>query len=290
MPLGMFLVIHDEVMGPEVKCSYFNIPINLSKELISKLYMSHAGFESSSHIEIKFENFRSISCFTGNLDRRSQKEGILGIIFGEEEEFDNLDPFLQRNLYKVIENPNNETLQMIFSHDLLNYLALTAIFKKVEIEGIQEIFIITGNEEYKSSLLKISDENASILDMAELYNKIKENQKLARYQYVKLNVKSKNEIYLVLKGDNSNKSIEKIVNGIKPYLEKSLHYCLEIIILSLFPSVVKISPFKLNISKDKIDKFKTVLQSLQQSKNYYSEFNRMVSDLIKGEIHLLPSL
>lgn len=290
MPIGMFLVIHDEIMGPEVKCSYFKNQINLSKEFISKLYMSHAGFESSSHIEVKFENFRSISCFTGNLDRRSQKEGILGIIFEEEEEFDNLDPFLQRNLYKVIENPNNETLQMIFSNDLLNYLELTALFQKVEIEGIKEIFIITGNEKYKSSLLKVSDENISMLDMAELYKKVKDNQKLTRYYYVKLNVDSNNNIYLVLKGEGDNKSIEKIVQAIKPYLEKALDYCLEIIILTLFPSVVKISPFKQNISKDKIDKYKTALQSFQQSKNYYNEFNRIVSNLIKGEIHLKPSV
>jgi len=278
-------------MGPQIKCFYYIKPVNLSKEFISKLYMSHAGFESSSHIEIKFENFRSVSCFTGNLDRRSQKEGIFGIIFDEEEEYDNLDPFLHRNLTKVIENPSNETLETIFSNKLLNYLELTTLFHKVEVEGIHEIGIITGNEEYKSSLLKVSDDdNVSVLEVAELYKKIKSNQKIPNYQYIKLNEDSESNIYLVLKGDNANKSIETIIQTIKPYLEKSLDYSLEIIILTLIPSVVRISPFIQSISKDKEGKYKTVLQGLQQSKNYYNAFNKIISDLIRGDIYIIPSL
>jgi hypothetical protein len=290
MPRGILLVIHDEIRGPEIKCSYYAKPVNLSKEFISKLYMSHAGFESSSHIEIKFENFRSVSCFTGNLDRRSQREGILAIIFEEDEEFGNLDPFLQRNLYKVIENPTNEMLQTIFSQELLNYLKLTTLFQKVELEGIQDIFIITGNEDFKSCFLQISHKNVSNLEMAELYNKIKDNQKIPHYQHVKLNIDSKNEIYLVLKGNCEFKSIEKIALTMKPYLEMSLDYCLETIILTLFPSVIRFSPFLQNISKDKSDKYKTVLQSLQQSKNYYDAFNKIISDLIKGNLFIMPSL
>ena len=290
MPRGMFLVIHDEVMGPEVKCSYFTEPINLPKEFVSKLYMSHAGFESSSHIEIKFENFRSVSCFTGNLDRRSQREGILGIIFEEKEEFDNLDPFLHRNLYKVIDNPSNEVLQTIYNQKLLNYLELTTLFQKVELEGIQEIFIILGNEDYKSILLKISDSNVSILEMTELYKKMVKNQKIPRYQYIRLNQDSENNTYLVLKVGGDNKSDDEIIEVIKSYLEKSLDYCLEIIILLLVPSVIRISPFMPSISKEKGDKYKTVLQSLQQSNNYYDMFNKIISDLIRGDLYIIPSL
>ena len=285
----MFLVIHDELMGPEVKCSYFTEPVNLTKEFISKLYMSHAGFESSSHIEIKFENFRSVSCFTGNLDRRSQKEGIFGIIFEEKEEYDNLDPFLHRNLYKVIENPSNEVLQTMYSQKLLNYLELTTLFQKVELEGIQEIFIIMGNEDYKSNLLKVSDSNVSILEMTELYKKMVKNQKIPHYQYIRLNQDSEN-IYVVLKINADNKSIDEGMEVIKSYLEKSLDYCLEIITLLLMPSVIRISPFMPSISKDKGDKYKTVLQSLQQSKDYYSTFNKIFSDLIRGNLYIIPYL
>jgi hypothetical protein len=286
----MFLLIHDEIMGPEIKFSYYTSPVNLTKEFLSKLYMSHAGFESSSHIEIKFENFRSISCFTGNLDRRSKKEGILGIIFEEGEEFDNLDPFLQRNLYKVIEKADNEMLQLIFSQDLLNYLELTTLFQKVEIEGIQEIYIITGNEEYKSCLFKVSDDNTSMLEIAELYKKVKDDQIIADYQHIKLNVDFKNNLFLVLKGDTDIKTIQKVTQAIKPYLEKSLDYCLEIIALLFLPSVIRIIPIKQNTYKSNISKDRTVLQSLQHANNYYEEFNKIISDLIRGDIYIKPSL
>jgi len=71
MPEGVFLLTLDEITGPEIKCSFYENQINLNKEFISKLYMSHAGFDSSSHIKIKFENDRSVSCFIGNLDHRT---------------------------------------------------------------------------------------------------------------------------------------------------------------------------------------------------------------------------
>ena len=290
MPRGIFLVIHDEIMGPQIKCSYYTKPMALSKEFISKLYMSHAGFDSSSHIEIKFDDFKSISCFTGNLDRRSQKEGILGVLFEEEEEYDNLDPFLQRSLYKIIENPTNETIKTIFMQDLLNYLKLSDIFNRVNMEGIQEIYIINGNEEFKSYFMKISEKNVSRLEMADLYNQINETQKIPQYQYVKLNIESDNNIFLVIKGNCESKFKEKILQVIKPYLERSLEHCLEILVLSLIPSIIKITSLNQSISKDDLGKNKSILQRLQQSKNYYEEFNRIVSDLIRGELYLIPIL
>ena len=290
MPRGMFLVIHDEIMGPKLKCSYYTKPMTLSKEFISKLYMSHAGFDSSSHIEIKFDDFKSISCFTGNLDRRSQKEGILGVLFEEDEEYDNLDPFLQRSLYKIIENPTNETIKTIFMQDLLNYLKLSNIFNRVNMEGIQEIYIINGNEEFKSYFMKISEKNVSRLEMADLYNQINETQKIPQYQYVKLNIDSDNNTFLVIKGNCESKFKEKILQVIKPYLERSLEHCLEILVLSLIPSIIKLTSLNQSISKDDLGKNKSILQRLQQSKNYYEEFNRIVSDLIRGELYLIPIL
>ena len=290
MPCGMFLLIHDDITGPEIKCSFYTNPVNLSKEFISKLYMSHAGFESSSHIEIKFENYRSISCFTGNLDRRSQKEGILGIIFEENEEFDNLDLFLQRNLYEAINNPSNQTMQEIFSNKLLNYLELNNLFKRVEIEGIPEIFLINGNQEYKSNLLKIGDINISIPEIAELYQEIINKQTIPQYQYVELNIEGKNKTFLVLKSDGPAKTIEKIIRTMKPYLENFNYYSLEILSLLLLPSIIKIIPLKPESSKKYSDKSKSFLESLQKSDNYCNEFNNTISNLLKGDIYISPIL
>ncbi|MFX1380585.1 MAG: hypothetical protein ACFFA4_15980 [Promethearchaeota archaeon] len=290
MPEGIFLLIHDEIVGPEIKCAFYKNPVNLSKEFISKLYMSHAGFDSSSHIEIKFEKYRSVSCFTGNLARRSQKEGILGIIFDEDEEFDNLDFFLQRNLYDAIDNPTNKNLQEMFEKKLLNYLELSNLFGKVEIEGIPEIFIINGNGQYKSCLLKIGATNISISKMADLYQKIVKNLAISQYHYVKLNLDSDLDTYLVLKTSEPIKTIERIITTIKPYLENYNYYSLELLALLLLPAVIKIIPLNQVISKKGLDKSNTFLQSLQQARDYYKEFNNTISRLLEGVVYLAPSL
>jgi hypothetical protein len=290
MPQGMFLLIHDEIRGPEIKCSYFTNPVNLNKEFTSKLYMSHAGFDSSSHIEIKFENYRSVSCFTGNLDRRSQKEGILGIIFEENEEFSNLDLFLQRNLYYIIDNPNDETMQEIFSNQLLNYLELTKLFKKVEIEGIPELYLINGSSEYKYNLLKIGESSISIPEMTALYKKIIDNQIILSYHYEKLNIEETGNTFLVLKSEEPVKTIKMLISTLKYYLERFFYYSLEILALLLLPSVIKIVPLKIQISKNYSNKTKTLIQNLQKSNDYREEFNTVIKDIIEGNIYVNPSL
>jgi len=290
MPRGMFLLIHDEIMGPEIKCFYFTKPMPLTKEFVSKLYMSHAGFDSSTHIDIKFENYRSISCFTGNLDRRTNKEGILGIIFDKDEEFDNLDLFLQRNLYKIIDKPSNETIQEIFSKELINYLELIKLFKRVEIESIPEILILYGNNEYKSNLLKIGQRGILNSKMADLYAKIINNQKISQYLYIALNLNEENKTYLVLKADKSSITIKKVSATIKFYLENSFYYSLEILALLLLPSIIKIVPSYIEIPKKKSDKSKTFLDILQKSDNYINKFNNTISALLRGDIYITPCL
>lgn len=286
----MFLLIHDEIRGPEIKCSFFKTPVSLMKEFTSKLYISHAGFDSSSHIEIKFENYRSVSCFTGNLDRRSQKEGILGIIFEENEEFHNLDLFLQRNLYHAIDKPSNQTMEDIFSNKLLNYLELNKLFEKVEIEGIPELYLINGNSEYKYNLLKIGESSISIPEMADLYQKTMNKQVIPQYHYGKLNLGGVDNTFLVLKSDEPTKTMKILITTIKSYLEKFYYYSLEILALLLLPSIIKIVPVKTEFSKNYSDKTKSFLQSQQKSKNYQKEFNTVISDLIEGNIYISPLL
>ena len=286
----MFFLNHDEIKGPEIKCFYYTNPVNLSKEFISKLYMSHAGFDSSSHIEIKFEDYRSISCFTGNLDRRTQKEGILGIILEENEEFSNLDLFLQRNLYVVIEKTDKKTIEDIFKNKLLNYLELDNLFKKIEIEDISEIFLINGNNKFKSCLLKIGDKQTSNVEIGEMYPNILQQQEIPEYLYVQLNPIGSNKIYLILKTVSESKNINKIISTLKPYLEKYPFYALEILTLFLLPSMVKLIPLNLNLSKKYSDKDKSVLESLKKAENYGEEFNKIISHLVIGDVYLLPIL
>ena len=290
MPKGLFFLIHDEIKGPEIKCSYFSEPITLPQEFISKLYMSHVGFESSSLIEIKFDRYKTVSCFTGNLDRRSQKEGILGIIFEEHEVYSNLDLFLRRNLYYVSNKLDDRTMEVIFSNKLLSYLEIVKIFEKVEIENIPEIFILMGDEEYKSCLLKIGEKTISNSEMTDIYKKIIEKQIISQFHYVELNPELLNNTYLIFKVNKPIQDIDKIISTIKPYLDNFFNYSLEILALFLLPSILRIVPYTPKLTKKFFDKNKSILQNLEESEDYGHEFKNIISSLIKGEIYISPSL
>ncbi len=290
MPKGVFFLIHDEIRGPEVKFSYFTDPIPLPQEFISKLYMSHAGFESSNIIEIKYDRYKSVSCFTGNLDRRSQKEGILGVIFEENEIYSNLDLFLMRNLDYISNNQNDQIMKEIYTHRLLSFLELLKILDKVEIEDIPEIFIMTGESEYKSCLLKIGEREVSNAEMAEIYKKTMKNQKIHQYYYAKLNVDQLKNIFLVFKTNKPLQNFNKIISIIHPYTERFFYYSLEILFLFLFPSIIRIVPNTPKLAKIYKDKNESVLKNLQNSENYNQEFTNLISALINGDIYISPLL
>ena len=290
MPKGIFLLIHDEIRGPKIKCSYYTSPFSLPQEFISKLYMSHAGFKSSAHLEIKFSHYRSISCFTGNLDRTTQKEGILGILFEENENFDNLDLFLQRNLYQAINKPDDQMMEAIFSDKLQKYLKLIEFLEKVEIEHVPDLFIITGEDKYKSCLLKIGEKQISNSEMTEIYQKIMKTQEIPLYYYAKLDLKGNDNTFLIFKAARPNPNIEKILKSLKPYLEKFYYYSLEILTLFLFPSLIKMKPLKSGITKEIFDEKKSLLQKLKNSENYSKEFKSYISKLIKGSFYISPNL
>jgi len=290
MPRGIFFLIHNEIRGPEIKCSYFTSPITLPQEFISKLYMSHASFESSHLIEIKFDHYKSVSCYTGSLDRRTQKEGILGIIFEENEEFKNLDLFLLRNLEYTSNNQDDKSMEEIFDSRLLSYLELLKILKTVEVEDIPEILIMTGDSEYRSCFLRLGDENIMNTELKEIYQKILEKQSITQYYYSKLKVEKLNNIYLTFKTNKSNQNFEKIISTINPYLERFFYYSLEILTLFLFPSVVRIVPYTTKLSKKYVNKNESVLRYLQNSENYSQEFTDLISYLSKGEVYLSSDL
>lgn len=290
MPKGIFLLIHDELKGPQIKCSYYTSPMSLPQEFVSKLYMSHAGFKSSSHMEIKLGRYRSISCFTGNLDRRTQKEGILGVLFEEGEEFDNLDLFLQRNLYQAINKPDDQTMKNIFSDKLQHFLELIDFLEKVEVESIEEIFIISGGDMFKSCQLRIGEKQVSNSEMIEIYHKFMNSQETPLYYHVKLDLEGKDKTFLIIKTTKTISNIEKILKSLKPYMEKFYYYSIEILTLFLFPSLIKLKPSKSGITKEIIDEKKSMLQNLKNAVNYSKEFNHYISKLIQGTIYISPDL
>ncbi|MFX0011033.1 MAG: hypothetical protein ACFE9R_12010 [Candidatus Hermodarchaeota archaeon] len=290
MPKGIFLLIHDEIKGPQIKCSYYTSTLNLPQDFVSKLYMSHAGFKSSSNLEIKLRQYRSISCFTGNLDRRTKMEGILGIIFEESETFDNLDLFLQRNLYYAISNPNNNAMKEIFSDRLLEYLELNKFIENVEVEDVKEIFVLQGDNRFKSCPIKIGEKQISNSEMIDLYRKIMENQEIPQYHYTRLDLAEADNTFLIFKVFKSRPEFEKIIQSIKPYLENYFLYSLEILALFLFPSFLGIVPINPKLTNKYTDNRKSILQNLHKSDNYANDFNEILIHLINGEITLASLL
>jgi hypothetical protein len=288
MPKGIFFLIHDEIKGPEIKCSYFTSQLNLTKEFVSKLYMSHAGLESSRIIEIKFDHYKSISSFTGSLDRRSQKEGILGVILEENEVYSNLDLFLMRNLEYVSNNQNDQVMEDIYTHKLLNFLELLKILEKVEVDEIPEIYIMSGEHEYNSCILKIGDSKVSNTELAEIFKKAIEKEDIPQYYYLKLNVEQFKNIFLVFKINKENQEINKIISIIAPYIERFFYYSLELMFLFLFPSIVGIVPYTPKLAKKYKDKNESILKNLQISNNYKQEFENLISALIEGDIYISP--
>ena len=288
MPVGIFLVVHDEIKGPQIKTYYFKNPVDLPQEFISKLYMSHAGFESTSNIEIKFNRYRSISNFTGSLDRRTKKEGILGILFEENEEYSNVELFFQRYLYYAINNSDNQTMEDIFSNKLQRYLELIKIFNKVQIERIPEIFIINGDTKFLSYSLKIGESQVLNVEMSELFNKIKKNQDTFPYQYKLLKDNGKKKTFLVVKIENPTQDTEKILTTLATYLKEYFDFSLEIITLLLLPSVVGIVQLKRKSIEKHSYGNKSIIQILQDSSNYSNDFNKIITSMIDGDIYLTP--
>ncbi|NVM55520.1 MAG: hypothetical protein HWN66_17565, partial [Candidatus Helarchaeota archaeon] len=210
MPRGIFLLIKDEIKGPEIKCSYSELPFDLSPQFISNLYRSHAGFEAASTLNVELKNFKILSCFTGHVARTGQKEGIIGIVLEKNETSDNLELFLRRNLSYGLMKPDDQTIKEIFGLKLTNYLNLIQIFNSVSIEKIPEIFIVNGDQDYKSNLLRIGVKKASTQKMASIYERILGNQKVPQFQYYKLNVDVANNTFLIVKIHKPHQYIDKI--------------------------------------------------------------------------------
>ena len=286
MPNGIFLLVHDEIRGPQIKATYYTTPVDLSQEFISKLYMSHASFEKTSMIEIKFGNNKIISYFTGHVARAMQKEGILGIVFREDEKVENLELFLKRNLDYCMSNQDEKTLKEVFTKKLHNYLKINEAFDKVEIENIPEIFIATGIFKLQSILLKVGEKNINYLEFDSIFQQIVNKEPVSKFQFQKLNLENGENAYLIMKATDSDSRIERIISLLKPYVEKYYTYTLEILALFFLPHIILVKSIEGDWKKEALYKDRTILDKLEQSENYIKEFENYIRFFIDGKIEI----
>ena len=287
MPRGIFLLVHDEIKGPIIKASYFKTPFELPQEFIRKLYMSHSGFESASYLEMKFNHHIVVSFFTGHLARRSNSEGIIGVVFDDNEKIDNLELFLKRTLATGLTERTNQTMKEIFSKNLLKFLYLNQFFDLFEIENISEILIIKGKKEFNSTLLEIGEKKISNTEIGAIYLKMLESEQIPKIKYQQLKIPTEDNVFLVFKLVKTSRNIEKIIHVLASYIENFFEYALELMALFLLPNVIKVQPLEAQLHKRYPDD-EVLLQILHKSKNYDQEFNSILSSIIKNNLYISP--
>ncbi len=289
MPQGMFLLIDDPVNGLEIKCEYSKNPIEIQPKFLATLFSSHAEIEKESFLEASYENFKIVSYAPRYIATRNTKAGVLGVILDYHETLNNLELFLRRNLLKILKKPDNETMIKIFEVNLQRYMLVNYIFDRIQIENIAEILIIKGNRNYQSTILWLGERELSKLDIAILYKRIQKKSKIPMIRYYKMKTILSN-IYLIVKCIRFENEIDKIFTTIVQYLKKNFNYSLEILALFLLAPIINLTSSKEELHRDIPDKKDSLLKVLLKSKDYSSDFNQLISSLVKGDSYLSSTI
>lgn len=289
MPQGMFLLMDDPVNGLEIKCEYLTNPIEIQPKFLATLFSSHAEFEKESFLEATYGDFIILSYAPRYIATRNTKAGVLGVILDYHETLENMELFLHRSLLKILKNPNNETMKEIFEMDLQRYMLLNHLFDKIQIENVQEILIVKGNSNFKSAILWLGERDLSRLEIAILYKRILKNSRISNIKYYKLKTLTSN-VYLIVKFTKFGKEIDKIFTTITYYMKRNFNYSMEILALFLLAPIVSLASSKKGLFREFPDEKKSILRILLKSKDYSSDFNQLISSLVKGDGYLSSTI
>jgi len=282
---GVFIVVPDEKMGLKIKYFHYTEPINLTYDFVSKIFETHLHSKSST-IESEFTPYKIISYFTGGGIFKGHEKSVIGIILNKDEQVDNLELFLQRNLDYGLLEQDNQSLNEFSTIRLPYYLKLNQLLKQTKIEDISEILIITGDKHYKSTLFRLGTTQNSESEIPKLYDNIINNKLLNPFIYYKLDINIENNVFLILRTEKISQKITEIFSAIKIYLENFFYYTLEILALFLLVPVITLIPLKSNIETGYFDECKSLLEILEQSQNYGDDFNNIFSLIINDDIYL----
>jgi len=290
MPEGIFFLMKDKNKGPEIKCHFYRHSIEIPPEFLANLYTAHTKFESASYLQMKFDHYRILSYSTGSKARQTQKEGIIGLILEEEERIGNLELFVKRNLNFILNRPDNQRIQEIFTRRLENYLRLDQLFEEIKIESISEIIIISGTDEYNSNLLRLGRIRLLNSQIARIYEKILNKEEHPFFRYIRLNLDSPENVFLILKVQKPERKIDEILSAMKPFLENYFNYTVEIFALFLLTPIVKIVSSKPIQIKGNLNEIESVLDVLQETSDYYESFNGILLSIVREESSIAPIL
>ncbi|MHA1277987.1 MAG: hypothetical protein ACTSQI_21195 [Candidatus Helarchaeota archaeon] len=285
MPVGIFLIEYDEIVGAKIKSSYFKVSFEVSQEFVSLLYSSHAESIGPVYIEMMFSTYQTLSYSSNVFAGQNQNKYILGIVFDEHENLVNLELFLRRHLTTSFIENNAQNMEGIFQ-ELLKHLELGRYFEVFEIQNIPAIFVIRGTDEFEVCLLNIGVKFSN-LEIGTIYPQMLKGEQLPHLEYIRLNLEKGRKYFLVFQIEKYYKIISKMLLILATYLEYYFEYSLELLALFLLPSQLKLSPLKTQLYKKYPDN-KPLLQVLQKARNYQAEFNSIIESMMNSEVYPTP--
>jgi hypothetical protein len=294
MALGLFTVVHDEIKGPLIKDQFITAKIDIPSEFISKLYLSHAGFEESSLLEIKLNQYKVVSYYTGQKARIHKNEGILAILLEGNEEIENIELFLAKNISFALKISNTSILEKILNQNLPYFVYLNSSLKKYEIENITEIFVLKGKDTLESVLFYFGKSKPGYEQLGSLYAKVHFDEETPGIAWETIS-HEKSHYYLGIRSLKNTPDIEKCTEVLARYLGKSLHHCLEVIMMVLFPhSTLLLNGNDLRTAsffKDQMTIDKKIMNGainlqdhLKKAENYQEAFENLITGLYQDEL------
>jgi len=285
MPIGLFIITHDEIQGPVLSAGYFRRKIEISKDLITKLYLSHAGYANNACIEIVLPQYKIISYYTGDQARKSGKEGILAIIMEISETFPYLELFIRQNLEQCIGHNSEDFLKSVLEIKLAKYLHLVSLFERIYLESVDFLAVIQWCAESHLLLAKFGSESVPNEIFKQTITQDR-NDLPKGYYLVHITTISDSAYYLLVRSKNGPpKEIHALTNQTAVLLKNNLNYSWEILAMSLFPQKIT---FALDESQELLHLFnsrKSLQDNLSKSTDYRKQFRHFLTAVLNVQIY-----
>lgn len=300
MVIGIFLLIHDEIKGPQISNYFFNHAMELSPDLLSKLYMAHASFNDSSFIETKYPQYKIVSLYTGPVARIQKQEGILGLLLDLKEELPITEIFLIRTLPLILKHRKNELMKELITITLPYFQYLLKCYMQLEIENISEFFLVQGQDDYQQVMLDFGSTKTDSSIWKNMYHQMVTGKDIPQYQYLKIEMPmlKKSSFFFGFKYLKKLPNLELFISTMAKFLIPNPGFILELIGMVYFGNLVCLIPKHIyqtliwSSSSIKLDKTQRVKmlnlnEIMKKSSNYADTFAKHVNSVLLEEFYVL---
>lgn len=285
MPIGLFIITHDEIQGPVLSAGYFRRKIEISKDLITKLYLSHAGYTNNACIEMVLPQYKIISYYTGDQARKSGKEGILAMIMECTENFPYLELFIRQNLEYCIAHNSEEFLKSVLDTKFEKYRQLLTLFERIYLESVDFLAVIQWRAETHLILAKFGSESVPNELIKQIITQNRNDLQKGFYLVHITKIVDSDYYLLVRSKKGEPKEIHSLTHQTAILLQNNLNYTWEILAMSLFPQNIT---FPLDESQELLHLFnsrKSFQVNLSKSTDYRKQFRHFLTAVLNGQIY-----